>query len=65
MNRKYAPQGATFFVRFNMDYATLMNKSDFYCSKAIDMYKKGEMELAKFFKNASIGFKMRALDLLV
>ena len=63
--QKVCPARGLLLLRFAMDYITLMNKSDLYCNKAIEMYKKGEMELAKFFKNASIGFKMRALDLLV
>ena len=46
-------------------YEELMNKSDECCLKSIEFHKKGEMELADFWKNASIGFKIKARKLTV
>lgn len=44
-------------------YADLMKKSDDCCLKAIFYFHFGEPELAKFYKNASVGFKNKALNL--
>ena len=46
-------------------YEELMNKSDECCLKAIDYAKKGDWNMATFYKNASIGFKEKALKLNV
>ena len=44
-------------------YEELMNKSDECCLKAIDFAKKNDWNMAMFYKNASIGFKKKALNL--
>ena len=44
-------------------YEELMNKSDECCLKAIDFAKKNDWNMAKFYKNASIRFKKKALNL--
>lgn len=44
-------------------YEHLMNKSDECCLKAIDYAKKGDWNMATFYKNASVGFKKKALNL--
>lgn len=41
----------------------LMNKSDKCCFRAIDFAKKNDWSMATFYKNASIGFKEKALNL--
>ena len=46
-------------------YEELMNKSDECCLKAIDYAKKDDWIMATFYKNASIGFKEKALKLNV
>ena len=46
-------------------YERLMNKSDECCIKAIEFCKKGDCAMATFFKNASIGFKEKALKLTI
>ena len=48
-----------------MDYQTLINKSDKMCLIAIAYYRLKEYQLAKFYKNASIGYKEKALKLNV
>lgn len=45
------------------NYEELMNKSDECCLKAIDFAKKNDWGMANFYKNASIGFKEKALNL--
>ena len=44
-------------------YEELMNKSDECCLRAIKFAKKNDWDMATFYKNASIGFKEKALDL--
>lgn len=44
-------------------YEELMNKSDEYCLRAIRSAKKNDWNMATFYKNASIGFKERILNL--
>lgn len=44
-------------------YEKLMNKSDECCLKAIKFAKKNDWDMATFYKNASVGFKEKALDL--
>ena len=44
-------------------YEELMNKSDECCLKAIDFAKKNDWDMATFYKNASVGFKEKALNL--
>lgn len=44
-------------------YETLMKKSDECCQKAIQFYHKGDYDMATFWKNASIGYKEKALNL--
>lgn len=48
-----------------MNYVELIEKSDACCTKAIEMLKKGELDLALFYKNASIGYKEKALNLTI
>lgn len=44
-------------------YEELMNKSDESCLKAVAYAKKGESELARFWKNASNSYKQQARNL--
>ena len=44
-------------------YEKLMNKSDECCLRAIKFAKKNDWNMATFYKNASIGFKEKALNL--
>ena len=44
-------------------YEELMNKSDECCLRAIKFAKKNDWDMAIFYKNASIGFKEKALNL--
>lgn len=44
-------------------YEELMNKSDEYCLRAIKFAKKNDWNMATFYKNASVGFKKKALNL--
>lgn len=44
-------------------YEKLMNKSDECCLRAIKFAKKNDWNMATFYKNASVGFKEKALDL--
>ena len=44
-------------------YEKLMNKSDECCLRAIKFAKKNDWNMAKFYKNASVGFKEKALNL--
>ena len=44
-------------------YEELMNKSDKCCLKAIKLSKAGNYLLARFYKNASEGFKIKARKL--
>ena len=46
-------------------YEELMNKSDECCLKAIKFAKKNDWSKATFWKNASIGFKEKALSLTI
>ena len=46
-------------------YEELMNKSNEACLKAIRYAKHKEPQLAKFYKNASIGYKEKALKLSI
>ena len=43
-------------------YEEFMEKSDNACLKAIDFFQKDELELATFWKMASIGYKEKALN---
>lgn len=45
------------------EYEKLMNKSNECCLRAIKFAKKNDWNMATFYKNASIGFKEKALDL--
>ena len=45
------------------EYEKLMNKSDECCLRAIKFAKKNDWNMATFYKNASIGFKEKALNL--
>lgn len=49
----------------NKLYRELIKKSEKCEKKAISLCKKREFVLAAFYKNASIGFKERALSLEV
>lgn len=44
-------------------YETLMNKSDEACLTAIKFAKQGDNLIATFWKNASNGYKEKALQL--
>ena len=44
-------------------YEELINKSDKCCLKAIDFAKKNDCNMATFYKNTSIGFKEKALNI--
>ena len=44
-------------------YEELMNKSDECCLRAIKFAKRNDWNMATFYKNASIGFKEKALNL--
>ena len=44
-------------------YENLMNKSDEACLTAIKFAKQGDNLMAKFWKNASNGYKEKALQL--
>lgn len=44
-------------------YEELMNKSDDACKKAIEFAKKGDWNMATFWKNASNGFKEKARNM--
>lgn len=44
-------------------YETLMNKSDSACLKSIEFAKKGDWIMAKFWKDASNGYKEKARNL--
>lgn len=46
-------------------YQYYMNKSDKETQIAIEFAKKGEQALAQFHKNASNGFKEKALNLSI
>ena len=46
-------------------YEYLMNSSDECCRKAIEFYKNGDVPMSIFFKNASEGFKIKALELTI
>lgn len=45
-------------------YEELMNKSDECCLRAIKFAKKNDWNMATFYKNASVGFKEKALNLI-
>ena len=47
------------------NYEYFINRSDECCRKAIEFYKKGDVLMATFFKNASEGFKIKALELII
>ena len=44
-------------------YEKLRNKSDECCLRAIKFAKKNDWNMATFYKNASVGFKEKALNL--
>ena len=46
-------------------YEELMNKSDECCMKAIEFSKKGDWNMATFWKKASIGYKEKARNLKI
>lgn len=46
-------------------YEYLINRSDECCRKAIEFYKNGDTLMTTFFKNASEGFKTKALELTI
>lgn len=46
-------------------YESLMNKSNKACLTAINFIKKGDILMATFWKNASNGYKQKALKLNV
>ena len=48
---------------FMNEFENLMNKSDAACLTAIKFAKKGDWLMARFWKNASIGYKEKALKL--
>ena len=44
-------------------YETLINKYNECITKAISYFKKGDFNLAAFYKNAATGFKNKAYNL--
>ena len=46
-------------------YEELMNKSDECCLRAIKFAQKNDWNMATFYKNASVGFKKKALNLIL
>lgn len=48
-----------------MNYQEFMKKSDSACLKAIEFAKKNDYKMAMFYKNVSIGYKEKALNLKV
>lgn len=46
-------------------YEEFITKSDECSKKAIEYYQNGDFMMAIFFKNASIGFKQKALNVMV
>ncbi len=46
-------------------FEVYMNKSDKYMTKAIECFKNKDVDLARFFKNASDEFKEKALNLKI
>ena len=52
-------------IKANYKYAYLMDMKDKAETKAIEMAKKGEEALAKFYKNGAIGFEMKAKKLTI
>ena len=46
-------------------YFELMEKSDECGRKALEYYAKNEIDLAKFYKGASITYKNKALNLII
>ena len=44
-------------------YEELMNKSDECCLRAIKFTKRNDWNMATFYRNASVGFKEKALNL--
>lgn len=51
--------------KINCKYAYLMDMKDKAETKAIEMAKKGEEALAKFYKNGAVGFEMKAKKLTI
>ena len=47
------------------DYEKLMNKSNECCLKAIEFARKGDWNMVIFWKNVSVGYKEKALNLKV
>lgn len=47
------------------EFARLMEKSDECCRRAIEAFKSNDVDMACFWKNASIGFHERAMSLEV
>lgn len=47
------------------DYRKLIVKSEKCSKKALNSYRRKEIELATFFNNASNVFKQRALNVLI
>lgn len=48
-----------------MDYVNLMKKSEECTKKAISFSKKKDWKMAKFYANASEGYKQKAFNLMV
>ena len=48
-----------------MKYLELIEKSIACCKKAVEYYEKGDILMMSFYKNASIGYKNKALKLQV
>ena len=62
----YTEEAEQFISEVEMTkYEELMNKSDECCLKAIEFARKCDWNMATFYKNASIGFKEKALKLNV
>ena len=46
-------------------YEELMDKSDMACKEAVEFWKKGDDVMSAFWKNASVGYKEKALELKI
>lgn len=47
------------------EFANLMEKCDKCCRKAIDAWKKKDYHMMNFWKSASIGYREKALSMMV
>ena len=48
-----------------MSYEKLIEKSEECCLKAVEFFKNGDLNMSKFWKNASDAFKKKARELKI